>query len=169
MINQRHFSKKKSELIIKYINDNKNAVLGKRLIVFSLRVLFILKFALAIFEIPTFIILRTPLNILAVTFLIPLLPVIDLIRNGAKGFTYVILIGSILRLLFYFVTVFDSLPKYPLTDIYSIVLTTVLLIQFFISLFILVNFDCDTYFSAVQRIKIKVHTEKSVIHKKSKA
>ena len=169
MINHTHFSKRKSELVAKYINCNKNAAIGKRRVIFSLRALFILKFALAVFEIPTFIILRAPLNILSVTLLIPLLPVMDLIRNGDKGFTYVILTSSVLRLIFYFVTAFGSLPNHSLTDIYSIILPTVLLIQFCISLFLIVNFDCDTYFSAVQRIKIKVHAEKSLVHKKSKA
>ena len=46
-----------------------------------------------------------------------------------------------------------------MTNAYSFILFGILILQFFISLFLLVSFDCDTYFAAAQRISIKVHAE----------
>ena len=159
MNSHTYFNKKKAQLISKYMDENKNAARGRRLVILSLYTLLILRVALALFEIPTFIILRSPLNILSIFLLLPLALFLFLISKGAKGFTYVILIASIFRLIIYFALISDTLEQTALTDAYAIILSGVLLIQFFISLFLLVSFDCDTYFSAVQRITIKVHGE----------
>ena len=159
MNNHALFNKRREQLISEYVSENQNARRGRRNVLYSLWTIFILKAALALFEIPTFIILHKPLNIMAILLVLPLIFVLHIINHGAKGFSYLLLISSTLRLLIYFAAIYKNLPECNLTNAYSFILFGALIAQFFLSLFLLINFDCDTYFSAAQRITIKVQGE----------
>ena len=159
MNSHTYFNERKEHLLLEYVSENKKALRGRRIIFYSLWAILLLKLALALFEIPVFIILHKPVHILSILLILPLLLVLYIIHKGAKGFTYVLLISSTLRLIIYFVAVYKTLPDTALTNAYTFILFGVLLMQFFISLLLLISFDCDTYFTAVQRINIKVHGE----------
>lgn len=165
MNSHTYFNERKEQLLLEYVGENKKALRGRRIIFYSLWVILLLKLSLALFEIPVFIILHKPVHILSVLFVLPLFLVLYVIYKGAKGFTYVLLISSTIRLIIYFVAVYKTLPYTSLTNAYTFILFGVLLIQFFISLLLLISFDCDTYFTAVQRINIKVHGEELLLKK----
>ena len=165
MHSHSYFSEKRARLISEYIDGNRSAARGKRLIAFSLYTLMLLKITLALFESPTFIILHSPINVLSILLVAPLMLVLYFIHRGAKGFTYVLLVSATLRLIFYFSFILPDLTDCNMTNTYSVILFSVMLAQFFISLFLLVSFDCDTYFSAVQRITIKIHSEERLDRK----
>ena len=165
MNNHSYFNDKKLRLIAEHLKSNKSAARGKKLIILSLYIIMIIKLFLALFEIPAFIILRAPINVLSFFFILPVAFVLYLISKGAKGFSYVILISAPLRLILYFLMIYESLPECTLTNMYTVLLSGALLLQFFISLFLLVSFDCDTYFSMVQRISIKIHGEELLTQK----
>ena len=159
MDNRTRFNERKTELLLEYLNQNKRAVRGKKIVTASLYTILLLRAALTLFEIPVFIIQGKPVNLTAIILFIPLLIVLRVIAGGAKGFTYVILVSSTARLIAYFALVYKTMPQDSFTDIYSFILFAVLMIQFFLSLLLLISYDCDTYFTALQRITIKVQGE----------
>ena len=159
MNSHNRFNERKTALLDEYISESKSARRGKTLVELSLLLILVFRVALALFEIPVFIIQQRPINLLAILLIFPLIIFIYIIYKGAKGFGYVILISSAFRLILYFSLVYRSMPKNTLTEVYSVTLFAVLLIQFFLSIIILVSYDCDTYFTAIQRINIKVHGE----------
>lgn len=152
-------NERKKQLISEYIADNKCAARGKRLVILLLSAIMLVRVLLALFEIPSLAILGAPINILASVLIFPLFFIIRLISNGSKGFAYLLLIIPILRLIIHFSVTSKFFPDTAFATVYSVILLLILLIQFFISMFLLVSFDCDTYFAAVQRISIKVRTE----------
>ena len=152
-------NERKMQLISEYIADNKCAARGKRLVILLLYAIMLVRVLLALFEIPSLVILGAPISILASVLLFPLFFVIKLISNGSKGFAYLLLTVPILRLIIHFSVTAKLFPDTTFATLYSVILLLILLVQFFISMFLLVSFDCDTYFAAVQRISIKVRTE----------
>ena len=159
MNTRRHFNERKAELISEYVSENKSAKRGKRIVNTSLMLILIFRAALALFEFPAFIILHRPVNLLAVLSFFPLLIILYIVYKGAKGFAYATLISPTLRLILYFSLAYKNMPEAALTEVYNFVLFAVLLLQFFLSIIILISYDCDTYFTAIQRINIKVHGE----------
>lgn len=159
MNSHSHFNERKAELISEYISKNKGARRGKTIVNLSLFLILFSRVALALFEMPVFIIQHRPINLLAILLLFPLLIILFIVYKGAKGFGYVTLVSPTLRLILYFSLVYKNMPQDTLTEIYSFTLFGVLLLQFFLSIIILVSYDCDTYFTAIQRITIKVHGE----------
>ena len=160
------FNERKTELLLEYLKSNKRAVKGQKLVAISLCAIFILRALLTLFEIPVFIIQGKPVNLISVIFFIPLLFVLYAINGGAKGFTYVILVSSSVRLVLYFALVYKTMPQDALTDFYSFTLFGILMLQFFISLFLLISYECDAYLTALQRISIKVQGEELIREKK---
>ena len=159
MDNRTRFNERKTELLIEYLKQNKRAVRGQKIVNLSLLTILILRVALLLFEIPVFIIQGKPVNLTVIILFVPLLIVLHVIAGGAKGFTYVTLVSSTARLIAYFALVYKNMPQDSLTDAYTFVLFGVLMFQFFISLFLLISYECDAYFTALQRITIKVHGE----------
>lgn len=165
MNTHRHFNERKAELISEYIKENKGAKRGKKIVNHSLFLILVSRIALALFEIPVFIIQQRPINLLAVLLVFPLIIILFIVYKGAKGFGYVTLVSPTLRLILYFSLVYKNMPQDALTEVYSFTLFGVLLIQFFLSIIILISYDCDTYFTAIQRITIKVHGEEMLKEK----
>lgn len=159
MNSHSHFNERKALLLCEYMNENKSARRGKRIVNYSLLLIFIFRVALTLFEFPLFIIQHAPLNLLAVILVFPLLLTVFIIYKGAKGFAYVTLVTPTLRLIIYFSLIYKNMPQDALTEVYNFTLFVVMLLQFFLSIIILINYDCDTYFTAIQRINIKVHGE----------
>ncbi len=153
------FNERKALLISEYISENKGARRGKKIVNYSILIILIARAAIALFEMPIFIIQQRPINLLAVLLIIPLLIVLFIVYKGAKGFAYITLVSPTLRLILYFSLVYKNMPQNALTEVYSFTLFAVLLLQFFLSIIILISYDCDTYFTAIQRITIKVHGE----------
>ncbi len=157
---------RKAALLREYLSENRDARIGHRLISLSLIIIFILRTAITIFEIPVFIIQQKPINLTAILLFVPLLIVLYIINKGAKGFAYVILISAAVRLILYFSLVYVSMPDDTLTLIYSLSLFFTLLLQFLLSLLILLGPKCDLCFTAIQRINIRVHGEILLSQKK---
>ena len=99
------------------------------------------------------------LILISVLFVIPLAFVLRIIYNGAKGVAYLLLLSSTMRMIAFFAVSYSSLPESGIAAVYSAILFAVLLLQFFIALMLLVSFDCDTYFNAIQRISLRVRKE----------
>ncbi|MBR5140492.1 MAG: hypothetical protein IKV16_05490 [Clostridia bacterium] len=152
----KYFCDKKTEKMLEYLSENYKAERGRRITLFSLITILCLRIFLALFEIPVFILLAKPINALSVLFVFPVYYILRSIYKGAKALSYLLLLGATLRLITFSMLVLGTLPDRSLTAFYTVLLFIILLCQFFISLFILVNFDCDTYFSAMQRISIKL-------------
>ena len=153
------FNERKAILLSEYMNENKGARRGKRIVNLSLAIILVSRILLALFEFPVFIIQGKPLNLLAVLLLLPLLVTVYIVYKGAKGFAYVTLVSPTLRLILYFAFVYKSMPQDSLTEVYTFTLFAILLLQFILSIIILASYDCDTYFTAIQRINMKVHGE----------
>ena len=152
----KYFCDKKTIKMLEYLAENYKAERGRRITFFSLLTILCLRIFLAIFELPIFMLLGTPANALSVFFVIPVYYVLRAVYKGMKALSYLLLLGATLRLITFTTLVLKTLPSGSLTNFYLGLLFFVLLCQFFTSLFLLVNFDCDTYFSAMQRISIKL-------------
>ncbi len=159
MDNRTRFNERKTELLLEYLNQNRRVLRGKKIVTLSLLTILFLRAALVLLEIPVFIIQGKPVNLTAIILFIPLLFILHVIAGGAKGFTYVTLVSSTARLIAYFALVYKTMPQNTLTDFYSFILFGVLMIQFFLSLLLLISYECDAYFTALQRITIKVQGE----------
>lgn len=155
----KYFCDQKTRKMLDFLAENYKAERGRRITLFSLLTILCLKIILALFEIPVFIILGTPLNALSILFVFPIYYILRAVYKGAKPLAYFLLLGATLRLITFSMLVLNTLPARTLTSLYLFVLFAILLSQFFIALFLLVNFDCDTYFSAMQRISIKFRYE----------
>ena len=165
MDNRDDLNARKATLLREYLSENKSAKTGHNLISLSLIIIFILRTAITVFEIPVFIITQKPINLTAIILFLPLLLILYVINKGAKGFTYVILISSALRMVLYFALVYPSMPESSLTLVYSLSLFFTLLLQFLLSLLILLGPKCDLCFTAMQRISIRVHGEEMLRQK----
>jgi hypothetical protein len=159
MDTREYLNIRKAALLREYLEENKDARTGRRLISLSLIIIFILRTAITVFEIPVFIIAQKPINLTAILLFIPLIMVLYVINNGTKGFAYVILISAAARLILYFSLVYGAMPESDLTLAYSLSLFFILLLQFLLSLLIILAPKCDLCFTAMQRINIKVHGE----------
>ena len=159
MSDRARLNERKEQLIYEYTSQNKKALRGRKMIFYSLWAIFVLRLFLALFEIPAFLILHKPINLISVLFIIPIFFILRLIYNGSKGLAYLFLVFTTLRLIAYFAAAYPTLPDIPMRNVYSFVLFGILMLQFFIALLILVNFDCDTYFNAAQRISLRIKTE----------
>jgi hypothetical protein len=78
-----------------------------------------LRLAFTVFEAIYFIIAGTPINLFGTAFLLPFLLIIYIIYNGQKLFGYFLLGGSVIRLIFFYATVYEKLPAAPLREVYS--------------------------------------------------
>lgn len=157
MNNRNEINQKKAEFLLDYMQENKNAYVGKRMVSHSIFIILTLRILLFVFEIPVFIVSEKPINLLALLFLPSLVLILYIIFKWAKGFTYIILVFAVSRLILYFSLVYKTMPDTALTSVYSFTLFGILLVQFALSLLIITSNRCDTYFTALQRINIKVH------------
>ena len=90
-----------------------------------------------------------------------------LVHEGGKGFTYVLLIGAILRLIVFLSLIYPAMPADAFKETYAFILFAILIIQFAASIVMLTNSRCDAYFTMLQRITIKVHGEIFIRERKS--
>ena len=142
-----------------HLRENPTARSGFLLLRSSMLLLLALRLAFTVFEAIYFIIAGTPINLFGTAFLLPFLLIIYIIYNGQKLFGYFLLGGSVIRLIFFYATVYEKLPAAPLREVYSVTLFAVLIIQFILSLLYIFNSRCDSYFIAYHRINLRVSGE----------
>ena len=159
MDTQRIVKQRKSELISEYVKANKSAKVGSVIAKICIFLIFVPRILSAIFQTVFFSIVYPGVHLWIPFTIIPLLLVIRIIDDGHKALAYLPLSSSVIFMIIHFSLVYHSIDGSMLKEIYTVSYFITFMLQFFASLIVIFDQRCDAFFTAKQKINIKVHGE----------
>ena len=158
-MNKKLINERKKELITEYALENRAIAVGKKLSSICIFTVLILRCALSVFQTVFFSLEYPGLHIWIPLTVLPLLLILKFIYEGGKGFAYITLIDSVIFMVIHFSLIYHTASDTLIKEIYTNIFIFIMTVQFASSMLILFNQRCDAYFTAKQRINIKIHGE----------
>ena len=167
MNNRKFLIRRKAELKSEAMTESPSAKRGALITTICLAAIAVSRTLLSLFEIIYYSV-EAPSQLYIPFLVLIVLLALYLIYEGGKGFTYVLLISSTVRLISFFALIYPIMPEGALKEIYSFALFAILILQFVAAIIMLADSRCDAYFTMLQRITIKAHGELFIKEKKQK-
>ena len=150
--------KRKRELIVENVKNVPMAARGELIARILIISMFIARLFLLIFEIIFSASTETVISIWSHILFLPFIIVIYMLYDGNKTFVYIPMISAPIRLIYHFTAVLPTIKSESVSAL-TIISLAVLAIQFFASLVMSANTKCDVYFTAMQKVNLKVRSE----------
>jgi hypothetical protein len=150
--------KRKRDLIEENIKKDKTAASGERIARAAVIAMFLARAFLIIFEAIYSASSGAEISIWSYLLFLPFIMIIYMIYDGNRSFVFIPMISAPIRLLYHFSTVLPSITVEGVSAL-SIVSVIVLALQFFASIIMSASTKCSVYFSAMQKINLKVRSE----------
>ncbi len=158
MNSQFDIKKRKKELIQENILSAPFAANGRKRVTISILTILILRFVFLIFDNIYLGVVGGENNIWIQLLILPLILVLYMIYDGNRAMVYTLMISAPLRLIYHFTVILPSLPTEGVTT-YTIIYMTVFEIQFGFAIFMSASSRCETYFTTMQKINLKLRAE----------
>lgn len=150
--------KRKRELIKEYVKNVPEAAKGELLTRILILSIFIARAFLIVFELIFCASTETKISVWSYVLFVPFLLVIYMIYDGNKSFVSIPMISAPIRILYYFSSVLPSIEG-GAAGALTVISILVLAIQFFASIVMSANSKCAIYFTAMQKVNLKVRSE----------
>ena len=150
--------KRKRELIKENIDSVPVANHGRKIAKFSLFAIVLLRFFLFVFEIIYFAQVEAKTSVWSHLLLLPFLLILYMIYDGNKSFVYIPMLSAPIRLVYHFTSVLPSLAVEGISAL-TVISLIVFIAQFFVSIVLSAATSCDVYFSAMQKVNLKLRSE----------
>lgn len=149
---------RKRELIEENVKKVPMAARGELLARIFILSMFFARSFLLLFEIIYTASSETVISVWSHVLFIPFILVIYMIYDGNKSFVYIPLVSAPVRLIYHFTAVLPTVTAEGVSAL-TIITLIVLALQFFASIVMSVNTRCDVYFTARQKVNIKLRSE----------
>ena len=149
---------RKRELICENIKRVKIAAEGEKLAKIFVILMLFARSALLIFEIIYSSLSAAEISIWSHLLFLPFLIVIYMVYDGNKPLVYIPMISAPLRLVYHFTAVLPTITAEGV-NLLTAVSLVLLAAQFFFAVFMSANTKCDVYFTAMQKVNLKLRSE----------
>ncbi len=149
---------RKRQLIAENIDSSSLAKKGRINAKISVLVILITRIAFLVFDCIYLAVINADNNIWLQLLILPLIILLYMIYDGNKAMSYIIMISAAARMIYHFTTIIPALPTEGIT-FYTIIYLIVFEIQFALAVFLSASPKCDIYFTAMQKINIKIRSE----------
>ncbi len=150
--------KRKRELIRENVKNVPIASRGELLARIFILSTFIARTALLLFEVIYSSVTETEISIWSHILFIPFILIIYMIYDGNKSLVYIPMISAPIRLVYHFTAVLPTVASEGVSAL-TIISLIVLAIQFFASIVMSASTRCDVYFTAMQKVNLKIRSE----------
>ena len=150
---------RKKQLVKELVHNNPTAAKGMKVASVSIILIIAVRIALAIYEAVFFTLSGVGISLVSNLLILPGILVLYMVYDGNKALTSVTMISAFIRIIYYFSTVYSTLPETTGTAAYTGVYITVMLFQFLTSIFISENPSCKEYCNIMQRINFRIRSE----------
>ncbi len=150
--------KRKKQLIEENILSSPLASAGKKRVTLSVIVIFFTRLFFLIFDNIYLGVAGGENNIWIQLLILPLMLILYMIYDGNKALVYIPMISAPLRLIYHFTAILPTLPTEGVTA-YTCIYLLVFITQFAFAIFMSASSRCDTYFTAMQKVNLKLRGE----------
>lgn len=150
--------KRKRELILQNVKRVPLAAKGEKLARILIILMFFLRGALLLFEIIFSSLTETKISVWSHLLFIPFMFIIYMIYDGNKPLVYIPMVSAPGRLIYHFTAVVPTIASESLTAL-TVISVIILGAQFFFCIFMSASTRCDVYFTAMQKVNIKLRSE----------
>ncbi len=150
--------KRKRELISENVKRVKIAAEGEKLARIFVLLTLISRSILLLFEIIYASVTPTVISVWSHILFIPFILIMYMIYDGNKAFVYIPMFSAPIRLVYHFTSVLPTVATEGVSAL-TVVSLIFLAAQFFFCVFMSANTKCDVYFTAMQKINLKLRSE----------
>ena len=150
--------KRKRELIEENVRRVKIAKEGEHLARIFVSLILVARSVLLLFEIIYASVTSAEVSVWSHVLFVPFILVMYMIYDGNKPFVYIPMISAPIRLVYHFTSVLPTVSEDGVCAL-TIVSLVLLGAQFFFSLIMSANTKCDVYFTAMQKVNLKLRSE----------
>ena len=149
---------RKRDLIEENIRRVKDAASGERIARASVIAMFLARAFLIIFEAIYSSSIGAEISIWSYLLFLPFIMIIYMIYDGNRSFVFIPMISAPVRLLYHFSIVLPTIAVEGVSAL-SVISVIALALQFFASIIMSASTKCSIYFSAMQKINLKIRSE----------
>lgn len=150
--------KRKRELIeenVKKVEMASRGELISRILILSV---FITRTFLLFFEIIYSASSSVEISIWSHILFIPFALIIYMVYDGNKSLVYIPMVSAPIRLIYHFTAVVPTVASESVSAL-TVISLIVLALQFFAAIIMSANTKCDVYFTAMQKVNLKIRSE----------
>ena len=150
--------KRKRELIEENVKKVEMAARGELISRILILAMFMARTFLLFFEIIFTASTEAEISIWSYILFIPFALISYMVYDGNKSLVYIPMVSAPIRLIYHFTAVVPTVASESVSAL-TVISLIVLALQFFATIIMSANTKCDVYFTAMQKVNLKIRSE----------